>query len=140
GVDWRTPLDVARRRIGRPVTLQGNLDPAVCLSPIPAVEEEVRAILALNAGHPGHVFNLGHGVLPETDPGVLAHVVELVHAEGRADGPGDDPSPGGATAGDERRARRTARHRGAGRSRRAPRTLDGALPSPRRRPRPGRRP
>ena len=98
GVDWRTPLDVARRRIGRPVTLQGNLDPAVCLSPIPAVEEEVRAILALNAGHPGHVFNLGHGVLPETDPGVLAHVVELVHAEGRADGPGDDPSPGGATA------------------------------------------
>lgn len=90
GVDWRTPLDVARRRIGRPVTLQGNLDPAICLGPIPAVEQEVRAILDLNAGHPGHVFNLGHGVLPETDPGVLAHVVDLVHAEGRADGPTDE--------------------------------------------------
>jgi uroporphyrinogen decarboxylase len=87
GVDWRTPLDVARRRVGRPVTLQGNLDPAICLAPIPAVEDEVRAILALNGGHPGHIFNLGHGVLPETDPGVLAHVVDLVHAEGRADGP-----------------------------------------------------
>jgi uroporphyrinogen decarboxylase len=88
GVDWRTPLDVARERIGRPITLQGNLDPAICLAPIPAVEDEVRHILSLNAGHPGHIFNLGHGVLPETDPGVLAHVVELVHAEGRADGAG----------------------------------------------------
>ena len=88
GVDWRTPLDVARQRIGREITLQGNLDPAICLAPIPAVEDEVRAILALNAGHPGHIFNLGHGVLPETDPGVLAHVVDLVHAEGRADGDG----------------------------------------------------
>lgn len=86
GVDWRTPLDVARDRIPRPVTLQGNLDPAICLAPIPAVEEEVRAILDLNGGHPAHIFNLGHGVLPETDPGVLAHVVDLVHAEGRADG------------------------------------------------------
>ncbi|MDZ7679979.1 MAG: uroporphyrinogen decarboxylase [Acidimicrobiales bacterium] len=87
GVDWRTPLDVARQRIGRTVTLQGNLDPAICLAPIPAVEEEVRAILALNGGHPAHIFNLGHGVLPETDPGVLAHVVDLVHAEGRAQVP-----------------------------------------------------
>lgn len=87
GVDWRTPLDVARQRIGRAVTLQGNLDPAICLAPIPAVEEEVRAILALNGEHPGHIFNLGHGVLPETDPGVLAHVVDLVHAEGRAQVP-----------------------------------------------------
>ncbi len=85
GVDWRVPLDEARRRIPRPVTLQGNLDPAVCMAPIEAVEEEVRAILALNAGHPAHVFNLGHGVLPETDPDVLHRVVEVVHAEGRAD-------------------------------------------------------
>lgn len=94
GVDWRTPLDVARRRIPREVTLQGNLDPAICLAPIEAVETEVRSILALNDGHPGHIFNLGHGVLPETDPGVLAHVVDLVHAEGRADGAASTTSQG----------------------------------------------
>jgi uroporphyrinogen decarboxylase len=93
GVDWRTPLDVARERVGRPVTLQGNLDPAICLAPIDAVEEEVRAILAINGGHPAHIFNLGHGVLPETDPGVLAHVVDVVHAEGRADAT-PDTQPG----------------------------------------------
>jgi uroporphyrinogen decarboxylase len=86
GVDWRVPLDEARRRIPRPVTLQGNLDPAICLTPIEAVEDEVRAVLAHNAHHPAFVFNLGHGVLPETDPDVLARVVELVHDEGRADG------------------------------------------------------
>jgi uroporphyrinogen decarboxylase len=85
GVDWRVPLDAARARIPRPVTLQGNLDPAICLAPIDAVEEEVRAVLGHNADHPAFVFNLGHGVLPETDPDVLARVVELVHDEGRAD-------------------------------------------------------
>lgn len=85
GVDWRVPIDEARRRIPRPVALQGNLDPAICFAPIPAVETEVRSILERNAGHPGFVFNLGHGVLPETDPDVLARVVEIVHAEGRAD-------------------------------------------------------
>ncbi len=92
GVDWRTPLAVARERTGGRVALQGNLDPALCQgSPSviwPVVEAEVRRILADNDGHPGHVFNLGHGVLPSTDPEVLARVVELVHAEGRADGGG----------------------------------------------------
>lgn len=87
GVDWRVPIDEARRRIPRRVTLQGNLDPVVLFAPIEAVEAEVRTILELNAGDPAFVFNLGHGVLPETDPDVLARVVELVHAEGRADGP-----------------------------------------------------
>ncbi len=85
GVDWRVPLDEARRRIPRPVTLQGNLDPAICLAPIASVTDEVRAVLDHNAGHPAFIFNLGHGVLPETDPDVLAHIVEVVHAEGRAD-------------------------------------------------------
>jgi uroporphyrinogen decarboxylase len=83
GVDWRTPLSVARGRVPAGVALQGNLDPAVCLGPWPAVEAEVRAVLAENAGHPGHVFNLGHGVTPDLDPGVLEQVVELVHAEGK---------------------------------------------------------
>lgn len=87
GVDWRTPLAVARQRTGGAVALQGNLDPALCLAPWEAVEVEVRRVLADNGGHPGHIFNLGHGVLPDTDPDILAQVVKLVHGQGRADGP-----------------------------------------------------
>lgn len=86
GVDWRTPLSVARERTGGRVALQGNLDPAVCLSSWDVVEPEVRRVLDDNGGHPGHIFNLGHGVLPDTDPAILARVVELVHAEGRVEG------------------------------------------------------
>jgi uroporphyrinogen decarboxylase len=82
GVDWRVPLDEARRRIGADVALQGNLDPAVLLSTPDVVRAEARRVLADNGGHPGHVFNLGHGVLPETDPDRLAEVVALVHQEG----------------------------------------------------------
>jgi uroporphyrinogen decarboxylase len=81
GVDWRTPLSVARARVGEGRALQGNLDPAACLAPWDAVAAEVRAVLAENGGHPGHVFNLGHGVLPETDPSVLERVVAMVHGE-----------------------------------------------------------
>jgi uroporphyrinogen decarboxylase len=85
GVDWRVPLDVARTRVpGKAV--QGNLDPAVCLAPWDVVAERSRDVLRRNAGRPGHIFNLGHGVLPELDPGVLAQVVDLVHEEGRTDG------------------------------------------------------
>jgi uroporphyrinogen decarboxylase len=80
GVDWRVHLDDARRRVGPDRALQGNLDPAVCLAPWDVVADEVRDVLARNDGHPGHVFNLGHGVLPETDPSILERVVELVHA------------------------------------------------------------
>jgi uroporphyrinogen decarboxylase len=83
GVDWRVPLDTARERLGTDIALQGNLDPAVLFGPWDAVAAAVRDVLGRNAGHPGHVFNLGHGVLPETDPTVLSRVVELVHAEGR---------------------------------------------------------
>ena len=80
GVDWRVPLDEARRRLGPNAILQGNLDPAVCLGPLEVVEAEVADVLARNGGHPGHVFNLGHGVLPEIDPAVLERVVAPVHA------------------------------------------------------------
>jgi uroporphyrinogen decarboxylase len=82
GVDWRVHLDEARKRVGDGKALQGNLDPAICLAPWEVVATEVRDILRRNDGHPGHVFNLGHGVLPELDPGILAEVVALVHAEG----------------------------------------------------------
>lgn len=79
GVDWRVPLDVARNRVGPERAVQGNLDPAVCLAPWDVVAERVDDVLARNAGRPGHVFNLGHGVLPETPPATLARIVEMVH-------------------------------------------------------------
>lgn len=83
GVDWRIPLDDAGARVGPGRAVQGNLDPALCFAPWPVVEAEVRRVLAEGRRHPGgHVFNLGHGVLPETDPSVLTRIVEAVHAEG----------------------------------------------------------
>jgi uroporphyrinogen decarboxylase len=85
GVDWRVPLDIARERVpGKAV--QGNLDPAVCLASWDVVADRTRDVLRRNGGRPGHIFNLGHGVLPELDPGILKEVVDLVHAEGRTDG------------------------------------------------------
>ena len=86
GVDWRVPLDVARARVGPDLAVQGNLDPATCLAPWDVVASETRAVLACHQGRAGHVFNLGHGVLPQTSPDVLARIVELVHEEGRTDG------------------------------------------------------
>jgi uroporphyrinogen decarboxylase len=77
GLDWRTPMSEARRRLGAEVALQGNLDPAALLAPWTAVEEEARAVLA-DAPATGYVFNLGHGVLPETPPDVPGRLVELV--------------------------------------------------------------
>jgi uroporphyrinogen decarboxylase len=78
GIDWTVPLDVARARVQQPVAVQGNLDPAVCLAPWNVVSDRAIDILERGGGR-GHVFNLGHGVLPETDPDVLARVVDLVH-------------------------------------------------------------
>ena len=79
GVDWRTPLDTAATLVkGKP--LQGNLDPCALFAPWDVVEREVRRVVAEGKAAPGHIFNLGHGVMPETDPGVLARVVELIHS------------------------------------------------------------
>lgn len=85
GVDWRVPLDVAAQRLSAaepdldPPVVQGNLDPAVLFADRDVVDREVRRVLHEGNAAGSHVFNLGHGVLPATDPDVLTHVVELVH-------------------------------------------------------------
>jgi uroporphyrinogen decarboxylase len=81
GVDWRVPLDEAARRIGPGKAVQGNLDPAMLGAPWEVIEARARDILRRGAGTgSGHVFNLGHGVLPTTNPDVLARLVDLVHS------------------------------------------------------------
>jgi uroporphyrinogen decarboxylase len=85
GVDWRTSLIDAAARVETGTALQGNLDPAVLLAGWPVVERAARVVVddgrrAVDAGAAGHIFNLGHGVLPETDPGVLTDLVSLVHS------------------------------------------------------------
>ena len=79
GIDWRVPLDVAWERIGFDRGIQGNLDGAVVLGPWERVAAGAEDVLARAGGKPGHIFNLGHGVLPETDPAVLRRLTELVH-------------------------------------------------------------
>jgi uroporphyrinogen decarboxylase len=78
GLDWRIPLDEGWEAIGDDRGVQGNLDPAVLLGPWDRVAAGVRDVLERARGRRGHVFNLGHGVLPQTDPSVLRRVVELV--------------------------------------------------------------
>ena len=86
GVDWRTPLDQAAGLLRAepdqpgPVVLQGNLDPALLGASWPVIEGEVRRIVEQGRAADGHIFNLGHGVMPGTDPSVLTAVVELVHS------------------------------------------------------------
>ncbi|MGD0343500.1 MAG: uroporphyrinogen decarboxylase [Acidimicrobiales bacterium] len=80
GVDWRVPLDRAAARVGPRTALQGNLDPAVCLAGPEAALAAARRVLEEGRAAAGHVFNLGHGVLPGTDPEVLQRLVELVHS------------------------------------------------------------
>jgi uroporphyrinogen decarboxylase len=78
-LDWRVPLDAGWRRVGLERGVQGNLDPAVLLGPPELVRERARDVLRRAAGRPGHVFNLGHGVLPETPVENLRLLVETVH-------------------------------------------------------------
>ena len=79
GLDWRTSISDARTRLGADTVVQGNLDPALVLAGSEIALAGAAAVLADNAGHPGHIFNLGHGVQPDTDPEVLADVVSFVH-------------------------------------------------------------
>ncbi|HEV7849909.1 MAG TPA: uroporphyrinogen decarboxylase [Mycobacterium sp.] len=85
GVDWRTSLTDAAARVAAGTALQGNLDPVVLMAGIEVAERAARTVVedgrrAVDAGAAGHVFNLGHGVLPATDPGIITDVVALVHS------------------------------------------------------------
>ncbi len=80
GLDWTVDIDAARRRVGDRVALQGNMDPACLRAGAEAVAAEARAILDAYGPHPGHIFNLGHGITPDIDPENVAALVETVHA------------------------------------------------------------
>ena len=85
GVDWRVPLNEAVRRIGPDAIVQGNLDPTTLFAPTEVVHARAAEIIAEGAAAKGHVFNLGHGVLPATDPNTLTRLVDFIH---------DQPVPG----------------------------------------------
>jgi uroporphyrinogen decarboxylase len=98
GLDWRVPLDEGWARVG-PLGVQGNLDPTALLGPWARVEAAARDVLARAGGRHGHIFNLGHGVLPDTNPAVLARLRQLVHEETAVPGrTASLPSPVPATS------------------------------------------
>jgi uroporphyrinogen decarboxylase len=84
GLDWRVPLDEAWERVGHDRGVQGNLDGAVLLGPFDRVERGAQDVLDRAGGRPGHIFNLGHGVLPDSDPADLRRLVEFVHERSAA--------------------------------------------------------
>lgn len=92
GLDWRIALADGRARVGD-LAVQGNLDPTLLLGPWDATADAARWVLTQNAGRPGHVFNLGHGVLPGTDPDHLARLVGLVHEATASTTPAASPAP-----------------------------------------------
>jgi uroporphyrinogen decarboxylase len=79
GVDWRVDIGEAWARLGYDVAIQGNLDPVILFGPVDLMEKEVKRILDRIEGRPGHIFNLGHGILPNTPVGHIAALVEMVH-------------------------------------------------------------
>ena len=79
GVDWRVDLDAAWSRLGYDVAVQGNLDPVLLLANVPEIERQAARILAQAGGRPGHIFNVGHGILPETPIDHVAALLEYVH-------------------------------------------------------------
>ena len=79
GVDWRIDLDVAWKRLGYDVAVQGNLDPIVLFAPLDEIRAQVRRIIDAIEGHDGHIFNLGHGILPNTPVDNVIALVDMVH-------------------------------------------------------------
>jgi len=86
GVDWTTDIAAARAQVGNRVAVQGNLDPVVLTTSPEATKTAARAILSAVGSAPGHIFNLGHGIMPNTPPENVAALVACVHAESRASG------------------------------------------------------
>jgi uroporphyrinogen decarboxylase len=82
GLDWRIPLDIARKTLGPHMAVQGNLDPITLFAPPEVIESRVREILTLNANRPGHIFNLGHGIVPGTPVEAVLQVVDLLKQHG----------------------------------------------------------
>jgi uroporphyrinogen decarboxylase len=82
GLDWRLPLDDGWRLLGGDVAVQGNLDPALLFAPLPEVKKRVQDILRRAGGRPGHIFNLGHGILQHTPVENVMAVVDMVHEFG----------------------------------------------------------
>jgi len=79
GVDWRSPLSLVRAQLGPGKAVQGNLDPAALFAPARELERHIDAVLKEAGPEPGHIFNLGHGIWPETDPASVAHLIDYVH-------------------------------------------------------------
>ena len=82
GVDWRTPLEDAIKRLGPKAVVQGNLDPITLFAPRSVIDERLVSIVKAGQTAQGHIFNLGHGILPETDPAQVAYVADRVHELG----------------------------------------------------------
>jgi uroporphyrinogen decarboxylase len=82
GLDWRIPLDVARKTLGPNMAVQGNLDPITLFAPPEVIDSRVKEILALNANRPGHIFNLGHGIVPNTPVEAVLQVANLIKQYG----------------------------------------------------------
>jgi uroporphyrinogen decarboxylase len=78
-IDWRVDLNAAWQRLGEDIAVQGNLDPVALLAPWDALKQRAQAILDQAGGHAGHIFNLGHGILPETPPDNVKRLVDFVH-------------------------------------------------------------
>lgn len=94
GVDWRIDLETARSRLGEEVAVQGNLDPVALFAPLPQLRQQAAEVLRQAFGLPGHIFNLGHGVLPETPVEHVRELVEFVHSQSSQAAPGS-PAGGG---------------------------------------------
>ncbi|HTB65167.1 MAG TPA: uroporphyrinogen decarboxylase family protein, partial [Steroidobacteraceae bacterium] len=80
GVDWRSPLGVVRRTLGADKAVQGNLDPAALFAAPEELKRQIDIVLTEAGPGPGHIFNLGHGIWPDTDPDAVARLIDHVHA------------------------------------------------------------